>query len=85
MKEEQLLELFKSKAEVRTVDTRNKEGYSGYKGYIFSLKNLKLFQITNFYRFGPPKAELKYLLGSTRTSREDFIAKLDKLLKRQND
>lgn len=80
MEENQLLAVFKEKASKRGVDTCNKLGYDGYKGIVYKLGNLEFFDTINYHRFADPTRNPKYLNGTTRISKSEFVEKLKILL-----
>lgn len=75
-----LIEQFKAKADVRQVDTTNSRGYGGYRGQVYSYKNLELFDVVICMRFETPRPNVKYLFGTTRIAREEFMSKLTKIV-----
>jgi len=74
------LNKFKDKAEVREVDTTNGKNYGGYRGKVYTLGNLELFDTLMHYRFERPKPNVKYLYGTIRVTKSEFITKIIKLV-----
>lgn len=78
--EVEVMELFKTRSEKRTINTCNKNGYEGYRGTVYKLGNLELFDTYSYFRFANPVANVKYLIGTTRVTKKEFITKLRKTL-----
>ena len=77
---EDILNKFKLKAEARETDTTNKLGYNGYKGKIYKLGNMEFFDTYNYFRFGNPMAAPKFLNGTTRLQKSEFLTILNTIL-----
>ena len=75
------LNQFKNKANVREVDTTNGNGYGGYKGKVYKLGNMELFDTFMYFRFERPKPNIKYLHGTTRITKQEFLSRVTKLVK----
>tara|TARA_R100000656_G_scaffold124946_1_gene104525 strand:+ start:444 stop:701 length:258 start_codon:yes stop_codon:yes gene_type:complete len=76
----ELLEMFKKKSTKREVDTTNAQGYNGYKGTVYKLGNLEFFDTYSYFRFTNPSANIKYLNGTIKLTKKQFIDKLTKIL-----